>query len=71
MTGAVVVSGVGLWTPEHSISNEELVASYNAHAERFNTENRAAIDAGELTLQLTPGNSFSISSKTILVNMEK
>ena len=45
MTGTVVVSGVGLWKPEYSISNDELVASYNAFARRFNTENAAAIEA--------------------------
>lgn len=58
MTGGVVVSGVGLWKPEHSISNDELVASYNAYAERFNAENRAAIDAGELKTKETSSSEF-------------
>ena len=44
----VVISGTGLYTPPNSISNDELVASYNAWAERFNQENAEAIDAGEL-----------------------
>lgn len=44
----VVISGSGLWTPEQSISNEELVASYNAYADKFNKENALAIEAGEL-----------------------
>lgn len=44
----VVISGLGLWTPEHSVSNEELVESYNAFAEKFNAENASAIEAGEL-----------------------
>lgn len=48
MNSSVVISGVGLWTPTHSISNEELVASYNAWAENFNLENKSAIEAGEL-----------------------
>ena len=48
MNSSVVISGVGLWTPTHSISNEELVASYNAWAELFNTENQVAIEAGKL-----------------------
>jgi len=43
----VVISGSGLWTPDHSITNEELVESYNAFAEKFNAENAAAIAAGE------------------------
>jgi beta-ketodecanoyl-[acyl-carrier-protein] synthase len=45
----VVISGVGLWKPDHSISNEELVESYNAWAASFNAENREAIDAGEIS----------------------
>lgn len=44
----VVISGAGLWRPEHRIANEELVASYNAWADRYNTEHHAAIEAGEL-----------------------
>ena len=48
MTKSVVISGTGLWTPEHSISNEELVAAYNAYATQFNASHQAAIAAGEL-----------------------
>lgn len=44
----VVISGTGLYTPPHRISNEELVVSFNAWAERFNADNAAAIAAGEL-----------------------
>ena len=43
-----VISATGLFTPTDSISNEELVESYNAWAERFNAANAAAIEAGEL-----------------------
>ncbi len=44
----VVISGSSLWTPEHSISNEELVASYNSYVDLYNTENAEAIASGEL-----------------------
>jgi beta-ketodecanoyl-[acyl-carrier-protein] synthase len=44
----VVISGAGLWKPPFSISNEELVASYNGWAERHNLEHREAIDRGEV-----------------------
>ncbi|MFA5677844.1 MAG: beta-ketoacyl-ACP synthase III [Pseudomonas sp.] len=44
----VVISGTGLYTPPYSISNDELVASFNAWSERFNAENAAAIAAGEM-----------------------
>ena len=49
MATSVVMSGSGLWTPSHSISNEELVQAYNAYAEQFNTENSAAIERGEVS----------------------
>tara|TARA_R110002124_G_scaffold91271_2_gene232433 strand:+ start:10904 stop:12127 length:1224 start_codon:yes stop_codon:yes gene_type:complete len=42
----VVISGTGLYTPTESISNEELVESFNAYVEQFNADNAAAIEAG-------------------------
>jgi beta-ketodecanoyl-[acyl-carrier-protein] synthase len=50
----VVVTGTGLFTPEHAISNDELVASFNIYVEKFNAENAAAIESGELEA-LAPG----------------
>jgi beta-ketodecanoyl-[acyl-carrier-protein] synthase len=41
-----VISATGLWTPPHSISNAELVASYNAWADSWNRENEAEIKSG-------------------------
>ena len=43
-----VISSTGLFTPEDSISNEELVASFNAYVELFNDENADAIAAGDV-----------------------
>ncbi|MFC6634258.1 beta-ketoacyl-ACP synthase III [Microbulbifer taiwanensis] len=45
---SIVISGTGLWTPPESISNEELVDAYNAHAALYNRKNAAKIEAGEL-----------------------
>ena len=45
---AIAISGTGLFTPPNSISNEELVASYNAYVKKFNAENAAAIAAGSI-----------------------
>ena len=47
MTNAVIAA-TGLFTPEQSVSNAELVAAYNAWAERWNADNAAAIETGEL-----------------------
>ena len=44
----VVISGTGLWTPEFTISNEELVEAYNGYAELYNTQHAAEIEAGEV-----------------------
>jgi beta-ketodecanoyl-[acyl-carrier-protein] synthase len=45
----IVISGSGVWTPSNSVTNEELVASYNAYAEKFNHDNAAAIASGKIT----------------------
>ena len=42
----VVISGTGLFTPANSISNDELVASFNAYVQQFNADNAEAIASG-------------------------
>jgi beta-ketodecanoyl-[acyl-carrier-protein] synthase len=44
----VVISGTGLYTPASSISNDELVESFNAFVQLFNADNAAAIANGEV-----------------------
>ena len=44
----VVISGTGLYTPANSISNEELVQSFNAYVAQFNADNAEAIARGEV-----------------------
>ena len=51
MTGLnkrVAISGAGLFTPAESVSNAELVESFNAWVDLYNAENADAIEAGEL-----------------------
>ncbi|QJQ06084.1 beta-ketoacyl-ACP synthase III [Undibacterium piscinae] len=45
----VVISGTGLFTPPNSISNEELIASFNAYVAQFNLDNANAIANGSVT----------------------
>ncbi|MFZ5756067.1 MAG: beta-ketoacyl-ACP synthase III [Pseudomonadota bacterium] len=45
---SVVISGTGLYTPAESISNAELVASFNEYVERFNARHAADISAGRI-----------------------
>src|SRR6478735_1834821 len=50
-----VISATGLYTPPQSISNAELVASFNAYAARHNAEHADAIAAGTRTALETAG----------------
>jgi beta-ketodecanoyl-[acyl-carrier-protein] synthase len=43
-----VISGTGLYTPENSISNEELVESFNSFVTTFNATHAAEIAKGEI-----------------------
>lgn len=42
----VVISGTGVFTPEETISNAELVVAFNAYATQQNEANAAGIEAG-------------------------
>jgi len=44
----VVITGTGLFTPEASIDNDELVAAFNAWVDLYNGENAEAIARGEI-----------------------
>lgn len=55
----VVISGTGLYTPANSISNDELVQSFNSYVQLFNAENAQAIARGEVEA-LTESNSAFI-----------
>ena len=48
MSDKIVISGTGLWTPDHHITNEELVDSYNKHVDLYNAENAELIASEEL-----------------------
>ena len=44
----IVISGTGLYQPPHIITNAELVEAFNAYAEKFNAQNTARIESGEV-----------------------
>lgn len=46
---SVVISGSGLFTPEQTVTNEELVTAFNQYVDLFNQQNQPAIEAGEVT----------------------
>ena len=43
----IVISGTGIFTPEESITNKELVSAYNEYAKNYNLANKNKIDLGE------------------------
>lgn len=53
-----VITGTGLYVPPHVITNAELVASFNAYVERFNTEHAAAIEVGTVTALAPSSEAF-------------
>ncbi|MEP1471776.1 MAG: beta-ketoacyl-ACP synthase III [Halieaceae bacterium] len=44
----IVISGTGLYTPANSITNAELVESFNAYVDNYNSENADSIASGDL-----------------------
>lgn len=48
MPNTIVISGTGLWTPESTLTNEELVNCYNQHVDQYNSKNAAQIEVGTL-----------------------
>lgn len=65
MSDAVAITGVGLWKPPHTITNEELVAAYNAHADLFNRDNAAAIADGTVTAKPHSSAEFILKASGI------
>ena len=72
-----VISSTGLWTPEESITNEELVESFNAYVDIWNSKNSSSIidgkkleltysDAGFIEKASGVKSRYTISKKSIL-----
>lgn len=57
---SIVISGSGLFTPPHNISNDELVNAFNQYVEKFNADNASAIEVGEVEA-LKPSSSEFIA----------
>ncbi|MGD0192920.1 MAG: beta-ketoacyl-ACP synthase III [Rhizomicrobium sp.] len=62
---AQAVTGTGLFTPAQSISNEELVASFNEYVRRFNAERAAEIAGGSCTALAESSVEFIVKASGI------
>ncbi|WP_254449040.1 beta-ketoacyl-ACP synthase III [Thalassococcus sp. S3] len=65
MSHIPAITGTGVFTPEKTITNAELVAAFNAYADRFNAEHAAAIAAGEITAKEHSSEDFIVKASGI------
>jgi len=61
----LAVSGTGLYTPPHSISNDELVAAFNAYVRNANAANAQAIAEGKATALVESSVEFIVKASGI------
>ncbi|GGY07519.1 beta-ketoacyl-ACP synthase III [Paludibacterium paludis] len=61
----VVISGTGLFTPPFSISNEELVTSFNHYVASYNAAHREDIEAGRLAALAESSAEFIVKASGI------
>ncbi|KPP85165.1 MAG: beta-ketodecanoyl-[acyl-carrier-protein] synthase [Rhodobacteraceae bacterium HLUCCO07] len=59
------ITGTGVFTPEHVITNEELVASFNAYAEKWNAAHADAIATGEVEAKEMSSTGFILKASGI------
>lgn len=62
---AVVISGTGLYQPPHTISNAELVASFNAYVDGYNAQHAPAIEAGQVQALQHSSEEFIVKASGI------
>jgi len=61
----VAITGTGVFTPSQVITNDELVAAFNAYADRTNAENAAAIAAGDVAAIQHSSSEFIVAASGI------
>jgi len=55
---SIVISATGLYTPKESISNDELVASFNQYVDNFNSDNAESIADGKMNELVHSSSAF-------------
>lgn len=65
MPASVVISGTGLFTPPHSISNDELVASLSEAVAAWNEAHADEIERGEVVARSAPDAEFIVKASGI------
>ena len=62
---SVAITGTGVFTPSQIISNDELVAAFNAYADLWNAENADAIAAGRVDAKDHSSSDFILAASGI------
>ncbi|MDP5085857.1 MAG: beta-ketoacyl-ACP synthase III [Yoonia sp.] len=61
----VAITGTGVFTPSAVITNDELVAAFNAYADQWNAENAAMIESGALEAKTHSSSDFILAASGI------
>ena len=61
----IYISGTGVWTPPHKISNDELVKSFNNYVELYNSKHANEIEAGSLEALEPSSTEFIVKASGI------
>ncbi|SEL10824.1 beta-ketodecanoyl-[acyl-carrier-protein] synthase [Roseovarius nanhaiticus] len=59
------VTGTGVFTPPHVITNDELVTAFNAYVDRYNADHTARIAAGEMPAKAHSSSDFIVNASGI------
>ncbi|MCO4842373.1 MAG: beta-ketoacyl-ACP synthase III [Yoonia sp.] len=61
----VAITGTGVFTPSEVITNDDLVASFNAYADLYNAENAAEIESGAVEAKTQSSAEFIFAASGI------
>lgn len=59
------ITGTGVFTPEKTITNAELVEAFNAYADQYNARNAKAIEAGDIEAKEHSSEEFILKASGI------
>ncbi|QFS81948.1 3-oxoacyl-[acyl-carrier-protein] synthase 3 [Roseivivax sp. THAF40] len=59
------ITGTGVFTPDEVVTNDDLVAAFNAHADRFNAAHAEAIATGEIAAKPHSSSEFIFNASGI------
>jgi len=62
---SAAITGTGVFTPDQTITNHELVVAFNAYADAFNADNAEAIAAGDVEAKTHSSADFILAASGI------